>query len=866
MKLRSPKPRYLKVFKRLKRYVKNRILLCVLILVTFMVGIVLGSKITRNGLTLGHIANQTSAVARAIVGFVQGQFVQTDKLVIDLDHQDYQTLSYFREQALETGELNTDSQAYVNGTIKLKDNIYNVDIRLKGDRAVHYSDPHRWSFRVEVDDDKSIKGLRVFSLHKPGMRNYINEWVFHKILEREGLLNLRYHFVDVVLNGRNLGTYAMEEHFDKVLVESRQYREGPIVRFSEDAGTELYTSPIDPFQNSRWEQPENKAIAQQAISLLEGFRRGEYTVSEVFDVQQLAQFLAITDLLETHHAAISKSLRFYYNPITSRLTPIGFDGHAGVEDDIFISAELGINPRGDFLYNDFGEFFRLLFNSESTFDEQFYKKYIQELQRLSEKKYLDEFFSEYQQQISAYQNLIYKDLLPRKDNVYWFGPDFYQFNKQLYYQRQNYIRSILSPQVAVQGFVKQLDNQSIVIDIANTAKIPVLVTGVEIESQTFPLSEPIRLLAGDRNQPLSFITVTFPVSLEELANDSEKAIKIIHNPLAIDNQLLATAYHFSVSHSLDDNSDLLRQPANIRDFSGFSIDELTKTIRTTEQNLTLTKTLIIPPGYNFEVLPGTSLNLANNALIISYSPVKLLGTENQPITISSVDKTGQGLVVLEAPETSIIKNTTFSNLAFPQTSSWELTGAVTFYESDVDISNTTFVSNQAEDSLNIFRAKFSITNSDFINSTSDAFDGDFVTGVVSNSTFTNITNDAIDVSGSNLELKEIYISQAGDKGISSGESSQVFGSDITIKNSNIGVASKDISFVSLEKIIVSDSQIGLAAYQKKPEYGPSTLLVNDANIQAVDTQSLQEVGSRIVVNYVPVTKNTSNVAAQLYDE
>ena len=35
------------------------------------------------------------------------------------------------------------------------------------------------------------------------------------------------------LNGKNLGIYALEEHFDKALIESNKFREGPILKFDE---------------------------------------------------------------------------------------------------------------------------------------------------------------------------------------------------------------------------------------------------------------------------------------------------------------------------------------------------------------------------------------------------------------------------------------------------------------------------------------------------------------------------------------------------------------------------------------------------------------------------------------------------------
>ena len=44
----------------------------------------------------------------------------------------------------------------------------------------------------------------------------------------EKLPYLRYSFVDLIINGENKGVYAIEEHFNKELLENRRSREGII--------------------------------------------------------------------------------------------------------------------------------------------------------------------------------------------------------------------------------------------------------------------------------------------------------------------------------------------------------------------------------------------------------------------------------------------------------------------------------------------------------------------------------------------------------------------------------------------------------------------------------------------------------------
>ena len=53
--------------------------------------------------------------------------------------------------------------------------------------------------------------------------------------------------------------------------------------------------------------------------------------------------------------------------------------------------------------------------------------------------------------------------------------------------------------------------------------------------------------------------------------------------------------------------------------------------------------------------------------------------------------------------------------------------------------------------------------------------------------------------------------------------------NISIKNSYIGIASKDESTIRGLKIDISDSKIGLAAYQKKSEFGPGKIELKEMN-------------------------------------
>ena len=76
--------------------------------------------------------------------------------------------------------------------------------------------------------------MKSFALQHPRTRSYVNEWLMHRFFGHIGLINLRYDFVSVDINGKGRNIYALEEGFDKRLIEYNGRKEGPIIKFDKD--------------------------------------------------------------------------------------------------------------------------------------------------------------------------------------------------------------------------------------------------------------------------------------------------------------------------------------------------------------------------------------------------------------------------------------------------------------------------------------------------------------------------------------------------------------------------------------------------------------------------------------------------------
>ena len=361
------------------------------------------------------------SIPNKISNIMTGNLV--DRINIDIKFEDYEKISDKRKHALRIGRLFSNSNDFVPANIRYRDKIKKVKIRLKGDEIDHLKSLNNWSFRVKVSGEDELFGLKKFSLHKPFTRNYVYEWIYHKALKRENIISLRYFFVNLSINGKDLGIYAIEEFFHKILIENNRRREGPILKISEDLFWEenvlsknnKYVLEEDPYIRSNIDVFNTSAVLGDSVlekqfsiarTMLQRYKRNEISIEQVFDLELFSKYLAISELLKSQHGNIWGNERFYYNPITSKIEPIGFDANAGTEESSILSGNYK-------LYN-------------RAFDNNtFAKMFVKHLERLSNKTFLDSLFNEID------NDLIYNIKILKGESIFHLIRKFFINNKNI---------------------------------------------------------------------------------------------------------------------------------------------------------------------------------------------------------------------------------------------------------------------------------------------------------------------------------------------------------------------------------------------------------------------------------------------------
>lgn len=746
-----------------------------------------------------------------------------------------------RRAALAQNVLIQGEDAWVKGKLFDGTREFPIKLRLKGDWVDHLSGK-KWSFRIQVKGGHSWNRMLTFSLHNPKSRNFLSEWLFHRFMEQEDVLTTRYDFTTVSLNGEALGIYAYEEHFEKQLIEHKNRREGPIVRYAEEGmwnalhrGTTQYTgglgmsyehttfesSEIKPFKEA--ETLTNPALTTQfeiAQTLLNQYRYGLQAASDIFDVEALAKYYAITDLNRTYHGIVWHNQRFYYNPVLGKLEPIAFDGFTDSGRILLDRLFLGMATRkmqGDFKLDQHWHDFE---------DPKLMTRYIHYLEKYSRQSFLDRFLLTWESPRLALEKQLQKEF-----------PE-YKFDDELHEQGLR-IRATMFPisEASLRAYTQQTHDKTRTLKIANFHFLPLTVAGFGTSQTkiTHRAEEEVYLNGHDkRNLPI-YQEIAAPGSTKFIFYHLPGNDSLFYSSIS---PWIAPEYRSPVQEMLT--------PTVPTSNALFLVEG--KEIRFRMGALQLDTPLVIPGGYQVHIAAGTTLDLKAQASIISYSPMSMLGTADEPIRIHSSDGTGGGLAVLQAQGKSIFHHVTFENLNTPKKAGWELTGAVTLYESDVLIDHCIFTKIHSEDALNLIRSGISVQNSLISHTFSDGLDIDFCTGKVLNCQFSHTGNDGMDISGSRVEIVNCTVIQAGDKGLSVGEESRVQVNKLRIEHSKTGVAAKDLSELNIESIQLEACEVGFAAYQKKPEFGGARITVSGSNAKQIRHLHLIEKGSVLLLN------------------
>ena len=161
-----------------------------------------------------------------------------------------------------------------------------------------------------------------------------------------------------------------------------------------------------------------------------------------------------------------------------------------------------------------------------------------------------------------------------------------------------------------------------------------------------------------------------------------------------------------------------------------------------------------------------------------------------------------------------------------------------------------------EDTINIVGSSGDIKEIQINNAYSDALDIDFSNINLNKIIIDQAGNDCTDFSGGISKISKLNLNNCLDKGISIGEASNITIEDITIKNSNTGIAVKDSSISKIKYANLENLNICLLAFNKKQEFYGGFLNILNNNCKNSLKDKEIDINSEILIkNHIFIEKN-----------
>ncbi len=799
-------------------------------------------------------------------------------MYIDIPFKNYQKLQAKRDEAVKLGILNTTDADFVTAQVHLKDGPkMDVKMRLKGDWADHLQ-PNKWSFRFQMKGNDQVLGATQFNIQTPAARNFLNEWAFHQNLIKEGVLTPRYQFINVLLNGDLWGIYSIEEHFAPELIESQGRRAGVIIRFNEDpmwanmssfwanhiyqgsnlSVTDEWSTLIDAFQDTKIAQdPTLSAEAKTAEDMLRAFQTGQRPASEILDVDLWGRFFALHDLWDARHGVAWHNLRFYYNPVTGKLEPVAYDAEP------FEGTDTPATIVSDFIQT-------RIFN-----DPQIRAAYARELERVTSPEYIDSLMRglvpEHDRLLAALKAEFPKnDMIAKKSVVV----DWDRLKA-----RAASLRLELQPAVVVRGSYQASNvlrgstgKPSLTLDLVNMMLLPVEVERVEIDGKPISVGDkPITLqpVMDPATQAFQPVRITIPLSSSSGLDKAAPKVEAVVRVAGLQREFRATLSGVPMPENL------LVGPTPHQP----TVDEVLKQHPFLEKDPTRSSALAVSPGdWDVEgdlILPdntdlfipaGTALRFSKGSILYATGALYLLGTQDAPVVLTAQKDTWGGIVVLNTDRDSLWQYALVDKTGGIDRQGWVTTGGITFFQSTIVLEHTLLGNNQTEDAINVIHGVFKFHDCEFANTFADALDSDFSTGEVTNCYFHDVAGDAVDVSGTQATISGSRMERVTDKGVSVGEQSDITVNDVKMDTVGIGVASKDLSKAMVTQTEIRKARFSaLAAYIKKPVYGPASIEARGVTVLDTEKAAVVQKGSTILIDGKAVPSVDLDVE-QLYKE
>ncbi len=756
-------------------------------------------------------------------------------LFLEIAPQDMQRLNAVRKQANQRGFLLKEDHFYVPAYASDTTTRVKTMIRLKGDLPDHW-DSDQYSLRVEVQKKLSWNQYTQFSLQHPSTRHYLAAWMFQRHLRHEGILGVGAEFIKLSINNIYMGVYLLEEHFSSAFLKNRNQEDGPILKLDEaPMWKEVFhlndsTSGLLESEGKRERDLRGAGISvygggrfsdelrQQAVNALYGLIHGISSPSEVLDIDKMAKYLALLDLYGAGHAASWHNLRFYFNPLSKKLEPVGFDSdYQRMRHILGISGSWTQSP-----VPTPDPWLKLLLS-----DKVLLIRYIEELVRLSSSTGIQKFLALCDAELS-------EDLDIVRDDWGRLG-----FDEDVLMDNRSWISRQLDPVRLMDSWLQEVSPRRLCFYYRSVFALPVRIEGIEVEGLPYvSLSKPLELSPRE-------LGTRAPILGPYCQNVSGQIVFPPQSVLQAKIRARVQGYPEARSVNLSKEAPPLLQMDSLNSVPDW-IQFSGHVARAKAGNYILDEPLVLPEGVSLKLEAGTTIRMQKQGSMVVQGPIYFHGESDSPIAIVNENADHGGLLVIHAQALSSLNHVEFHGLEEPVYEGRSFTGGVSFSRSPFYMQKTTFTGMRSQYALQVIRSSFDGNGVQIRNGQYNGLDVDYSSGVLRQSYISNNTQTGIDVSGSRLRLEFVNLSGlSGASCLKAFDNSELFILDSDFYGCKVALSSHDSTRVQLERVAFREHEIGIAAYVSKDGFGVSEVFGRQLKMKSVLKETVSEEGALV---------------------
>ena len=687
-------------------------------------------------------------------------------------------------------------------------NIFKCKVRLKGDLQDHWNAPSRLSLKIKVKDGY-IHGMQSFSIHKPKSRQFPYNHIFQEVNADLGRLASNHqNYAAISVNKETWGMMQMGPTIDDTFIESRDLKRSGVFRISDQDiwahnkiknsydGYFLSDPTVTISQRGESERLFKDPVAKEIFSHI--YRSVNTKYGGIFDRKLMVGNLGLALVWGSLHTLYHSNVKYTWNPYEQKLEPILTDQAASGNIFTLIEAQVFDLP-----YE-----FKIIFQdqplkAQELIDEiLILEEYFKSYNVIEKANYLKDKYFKNDSRFSKTD--IHNNITYLKNSIHEV---VFKINEGARFRKSSPVKILDEKHInSINNFIKVVHFDNGIVRVYNYIDQPVHLVELIAGGEKLKINKKI---PGSKANTLRYFDVE-----TELLGDFSKMISVTAEVKGVNK----TSKN---SFSITDFDYSKEKPRAVLDTSLCDQDNQ-------NHECVISGSHFIAESILFDnkvlISAGTKITLGKGADLIFESSVNMDGLKTNPIQIQG-NGTGGIFIYNQSSAISILKHVNMSRLATTSSALRKYSGAINGYGGSFNIDHLKIDGCESEDQLNLVNTKIQIDGLFISNAPSDAFDCDFCIGNAANLRFDYIGGDGLDVSGSNLRITAIEAFEVNDKALSVGERSNLIVSEATFDNVGTGVAVKDASTVTIDKIKMRNIRHdAFMTYVKKPFFIGKTIL------------------------------------------